>query len=94
MHLTFVVGGEPGEFRRNPRTGRAELRVGDDVMCLQSPFRLSTHFDFRTRVGWRRRVGEHEVEIVKVRPVAFAGLRQNTVTVTVDEVVVAEATGK
>jgi hypothetical protein len=93
MQISFDVEGVPAEFRRNSQTGRAELRVGDDVICLQSPLRLSTHFDFRTRQVWRRRVGEHDIEIVKVRPRIYGGLRPSSFTISVDNNVAAEATG-
>jgi len=94
MQLSFEVAGMPAEFRRNPWTGRAELRVGDDVVSLQSPFRLSAHFELRTRAVWRSRIGQHEIEIVKVRPRIFAGFRHQSFTIKVDKSIVAEATGK
>jgi hypothetical protein len=94
VEVSFVAGGLPSTFRRNDVTGRAELQVGDEVVTLQSPFRLSTHFDVRTTRAWRRTVGGHEVEIVKLRPRAFGGARRNSFTISVDGVVVAQATGK
>jgi hypothetical protein len=90
MEVSFDVDGTPAEFRRNRWTGRSELQVGSDVMTLQSPLRLSTHFDFKTRTVWKRRANEHEVEIVKVRPHVLGGLRSTTYTVTVDDTVVAD----
>lgn len=93
MDISFDIAGVPAEFRRNSNTGRAELHVGDDVIRLQSPYRPSTHFDLRTRQVWRRRVGEHDVEIVKVRPRMYGGARPNSYTISVDTTVVAEATG-
>ncbi len=94
MQMAFDVDGTPAEFRRSAWTGRAELQVGDDVVCLQSPYRLSTHFDFRTSTEWRERVGEHQVEIVKVRPRVFGGFRPSTVTISVDDAVIVSAEGK
>jgi hypothetical protein len=93
MQLTFDVDGTPAEFRRNPWTGRSELQVGGDVTMLESPLRFSTHFDFKTRTVWKQRAQDHEVEIVKVRPHAFGGLRSATYTVSVDDTVVADAHG-
>jgi hypothetical protein len=94
VEIAFTLGEQPAEFRRNSMTGRAELRIGDDVTCLQSPFRLTTHFDFRRRVVWRRQVGDGQVEIVKTGPRVFGGVRRNSYAVAVDGVVVAEVTGK
>jgi hypothetical protein len=94
VEIAFTLGEHPAEFRRNSMTGRAELRIGDDVTCLQSPFRLTTHFDFRKRVVWRRQVGDRQVEIVKTRPRVFGGVRQSSYAVAVDGMVVAEVTGK
>jgi hypothetical protein len=93
MMLSFEVDGEPVEFRRNYWTGRAELRCGDEVIVLQSPFRLSTQFNLRTKVVWRHRLGEHDIVIEKVRPQFFGGLRANSYTVAVDDAMVAEGTG-
>jgi len=74
--------------------GTAELHVGFEVIDIQSPFRLSTHFTVRTRTGWRYEVYGHEVEIVKVRPRVWGGVRANSFTVAVDGQVVARASGK
>jgi hypothetical protein len=90
---TSWVAGVPAEFRRNPHTGRAELHVGDEVIRLQSPYQLSTQFEFRTRRVRRRRLGEHDVEIVKVRQIFSGGMRPQSYTISVDNTVVAEATG-
>ena len=94
MDITFSLDGEPATFSRSSATGRAELRVGQQVVPLQSPLRPSVHFDFRRRVAWRTRVAEHEIEIVKTRPAFFGGLRDNSFSIAVDGVVVADATGK
>jgi|GraSoiStandDraft_57_1057295.scaffolds.fasta_scaffold500761_2 hypothetical protein len=94
MRLSFDVAGMPAEFHRNPWTGKAELRIGRDLVPLQSPFRLSAHFELRTRMVWRSKIGDHDIEIVKVRPRIFAGFRPQTITISVDKGVVAEATGK
>jgi hypothetical protein len=94
MEIAFSVDGRLLTFRRSAMTGRAELQVGDDITRLQSPLRLTTHFDFRTRVVWCTRVGDHDVEVVKTRPLIFGGARNNSFTVSVDGVVVAKTMGK
>lgn len=94
MQVAFEVDGSPAEFRRNQWTGRSELQVGEDVVCVQSPYRLSTHFDLHTKTEWRRRVGEHEIEIVKVRPRMLGGLSSSEYTISVDDQPIASAIGK
>ena len=94
MELRFEIGGVPAVFLRNDWTGRAEVRVGNEVRELQSPWRLSTHFSFAKRTVWREQAGEHTVEVEKVRPRVFGGLRANSFVVRVDGQSVAEATGK
>ena len=84
----------PAVFFRNDWTGEAEVRVGDQVRTLQSPRDFATHFSFSTRTVWREAFGEHTVEVQKVRPRVFGGLRANSFVVRVDGRGVAEATGK
>ena len=94
MKISFDIAGAPAEFRRSPHTGRVELRLADDVILLQSPYQPSGWFEFRSRRVWRRRVGEHDVEIVKVRSMTpGGGTRPQSYTISVDNTVVAEATG-
>jgi hypothetical protein len=94
MLISFDVAGVPAEFNRNAQTERAELRIGDEVICLQGPFNPATHVELSTRKVWRRRVGDHEVIIEKVRPRMTGGLRDNSYKVWVDDAFVAEATGE
>jgi hypothetical protein len=93
MQMPFQVGGQCAEFHRNPVTGRAELRVGANLVSLQSPYRLSSQFSWGTRVAWRREVGGHDVEIVKVRPRFLGGFRSNSYSISVDDLLVAQAAG-
>jgi hypothetical protein len=94
MKISFDIAGVPAEFRRSPFTNRTELRVGDDVILLQSPYHPSGWFEFRSKRAWRRRIGEHDVEIVKVRSMGmYGGARPQSYTISVDNTVVAEATG-
>ncbi len=92
--MAFSVGETVAEFRRSAMTGRSELRVGDEIVPLQSPFRVTAHFDIHARTVWRRSVNDHEVEIVRSRPRLFGGLRRSSYTVAVDGLLVAEMTGR
>jgi hypothetical protein len=65
--ITFAVDGTPALFQRSAWSGTATLRVADEVFKLQSPFRLSTHFRRSTEKTWTVIVGDHEIEITKVR---------------------------
>ena len=94
MEIRFSVGGEVAIYSRNDVTGRSELQVGDDARVLQSPWRPSTHLNFKTHSAWTEQVGNHEVLIEKTRPRLYGGLRENSFVVKVDGEVVAEATGK
>ncbi len=91
MQLTFEVDGQTAEFRRNQWTGRSDLVVGDEVTCLESPFKLRTHFNHRTQTVWTHEVGGHEIAITKVRPRALGGARPNSYTIAVDGDVVTHA---
>lgn len=93
MQISFDIAGTPAEFRRKSSTGKAELLVGDDVVTLQSPLRVSTHFNFKTTQTWRCEVGGHVVEVVKVRPRFVGGFRESSYTISVDDNQVAAAAG-
>jgi hypothetical protein len=45
------------------------------------------------RRSWKTGTAEHDVEIVKVRPRMFGGIRPNSYTVSVDNIIVAKARG-
>jgi hypothetical protein len=94
MLVQFEIGGEPAEFRRNAWTGRADLRVGQETIALQSPYRLSTQFEWKTKQAWQARAGGHDIEIVKVRPRFFGGLRSSSYSISVDDTLVSEAAGR
>jgi hypothetical protein len=89
MQISFDIAGTPAEFRRRSNAGKAELLVGDDVVPQQGPFRLSTHFSFKTKQTWHCQVGEQVVEIVRVRPRFVGGVRKNSYTISVDNTEVA-----
>jgi hypothetical protein len=94
MEIRFDVESVPATFTRNAMTGRSTLRMGEESFPVQSPWRLSTHFSFRTRTAWRIRARGHDIEIIKVRPQLFGGARPNAFTVLVDGHVVTESTGR
>jgi hypothetical protein len=91
MRIEFDVAGTPAEFWRSSETGRVELRIGDVTVLLQSQFELYAHVEFRTIQAWRAGHGEHEVEIMKVKPRFSRG--PSVYTISVDGTVVWEATG-
>jgi hypothetical protein len=92
MEMSFIVGDSAVTFRRSAMTGRAELRIGDDRLMLQSPFSFATHISPRTRQVWHRSVDGHEVEIARQRKQWFGGLRKSTYSATVDGQPASEAT--
>ena len=93
MQIEFGVDGSPATFTRNPDTGLAELRWDGETTRLQSPWNPLTHVSFGTTRTWERTLGGHLVAISVTRPRMAGGLRDNTYAITVDGVVVAEATG-
>jgi hypothetical protein len=92
MELAFEVGGRHATFRRDPWMGSADLEVADEVVRLQSPLRLSTHFNRWTTRCWRQSFGGRQVEVVMQRPRVFGGFRKKTFTVRVDGTVVVHTT--
>jgi hypothetical protein len=93
MDINFEMDGILARFRRNDWNGRAELAVGDETYPLQSPWNLRTHFSLSTRRSWNRRVGDHQVEIVKDRKRWFAGFRPAVFSVLVDGNLVTQQEG-
>jgi hypothetical protein len=93
MRLTFEVNGNPVEYSRNWVTGQAVLKTGTETIVLQSPLRLTTHFDVRLTKDWRCSVGGHDVRIEKQRPLLLAGFRPQTYRVFVDGELVQERKG-
>ena len=92
MRIEFDVAGTPAEFRWSSAMGRVELRVGDDAILLESPLWLSTYYTaVRTIQVWHGGDVDHVVELVKVKPKFKSG--PCAFTISVDRVVVAEATG-
>jgi hypothetical protein len=94
MEISFKIAGVPAQFSRSWLTGRAELRAANNVISIASPYRISTHYRFATSCVWEARVDGHDVKISQVRPAILAGVRPHFYTVSVDDTVVAEATGR
>jgi hypothetical protein len=94
VRIDFEVDGTAGAFERSSTTGRAELRVGDESMTLESPWSPSTHFGLSTTKTWTVRMSGHDVVVVKRRPQVFGGLREASFTVTIDGHEVATRRGR
>jgi len=94
MELSFELEGQQVLYVRNAATGRATLRVGDDLVTVESPYRPSTHMQLRTRHVRRVQVLGHDVAVIKTRPRMFGGLRENNYQITVDGRTVAQASGQ
>ncbi len=93
MKITFKVGESLAQFHRDPFFGLANLVIDGKKTTLASLSQLGTSFDLRTTKVWTVSHGEHMVEIEKVRPQLFGGLRPNTYTVKVDGADVATSRG-
>jgi hypothetical protein len=77
VKITFNVGENPAQFHRDPFFGLANLVI---ALAWQ-------------RRRWTVSHGGHTVEIDKVRPRWFGGLRPNSYTVKVDGAEVATSRG-
>ena len=93
MVIHFEVAHQPASFRWDNITGKAELWALGDYALLQDPWNPATHISFTLNHTWRRQFGDHAIEVTKRRPLLLAGFRPNRFTVTVDDAVVAQATG-
>jgi len=93
MQIEFEIDGEDAVFTRNSVTGRAELRVADGVLVLQSPWNPATHVTFNKTKRWCRRIRDREVVVEMLRPMFFAGVRPQKFRILVDGVSVAEQEG-
>lgn len=94
MVIPFSVGDVAAEFRWNNVTGKAQLQLGKEIVELQSPLKLSTHFQLKRSKSWTTEAQGHEITIVKQRPRFLAGFRKNQYTVSVDGAVVAKTSGR
>ena len=93
MRIPFAVDDTPCEFHRDPFIGATELRVGGQVLSLQSVLNPGTHFELGLTRSWERRFGERVIRVEKRRPLLFGGLRPNDYRVFVDGQLVAERRG-
>ena len=93
MRIEFEVADEPSWFTWDYMTGKAELGICDKVVPLQNPLNPLTHVSFTLKRTWRHTHDGHQVEVVKRRPLFFAGFRPNTFTISVDGESVAQAKG-
>src|SRR4051812_31293033 len=84
VKITFDVGESSAQFHRDPFFGLANLVIDGQKTTLASLSELKTHYDLRTAQVWTVSHGQHMVEIEKVRPQWFGGLRPNTYTIKVD----------
>jgi hypothetical protein len=91
VKVQFDVDGQPCEARRDSFTGKVELQVGDEVIQLQSPKNLGTHFAlFKLRREWHHRIRDHDIVVEWQRPLLLPILRPNSLRVVVDGRLVAE----
>ena len=87
--MTFDVDGGPATFHWTAFIMSARITVGAEVIKLQSPWRLSSQFDLPRQRTWQCQIDDHEIKIVKERPILLAGVRKSSFTVAVDGTVVA-----
>jgi hypothetical protein len=85
VKITFNVGESPAQFHRDPFFGQKT--------ALGSLSQLETHYSLATTKVWTVSHGGHTVEIDKVRPRWFGGLRPNSYTLKVDGAEVATSPG-
>ena len=93
MQIAFSLNGVQVEFYRDQLTGRAELRMPNEVVSLQSPLNPATHFTLKLTKTWRQSIAGSEVVIEKVRPLLLAGLRPSKYRIFVDGQLAAEDEG-
>ena len=93
VKITFNVGESSAQFHRDPFFGLTNLVIDGQKTTLASPSQLGTYYDLRTTKVWTVSHGEHTVEIEKVRPQWFGGLRPNTYTIKVVGAEVASSRG-
>jgi hypothetical protein len=84
--IEFDVAGVPSRVSTTS-DGWVELRVGDDTVLLQSAAQELVRV--RTKKTWHVRLGEHDIDVVRVSPL----LRKSAFTISVDNMVVAEYPG-
>jgi hypothetical protein len=93
MRIRFEVAGTPCEYRRNPFTGAAQLRVGPEVVSLQGAIDPRTQIGFTLSRAWERSFEGHTIRIEKDRAVILAGFRPQRYRVSVDGQLVVQESG-
>jgi hypothetical protein len=93
MRIRFEVAETPCEYHRNPFLGGARLRVGPDVVALQSAIDPRTQIGFTLSRAWERSFKGHTIRIEKDRPLVLAGVRPQRYRVFVDGQLVADESG-
>ena len=94
MQIDFALDGHPASFHWDTVTGRADLTLDEKTLTLQNPTHIRAHFSLSARRSWRRAVNGHEIEIVKERPLLFAGFRPNRFKIFVDGMEVVSSIGR
>jgi len=84
MRIRFEVAGTPCEYHRDPLLGGAQLRIGPDVVALQSAIDPRTQVGFTLSRAWERSFDGHTIRIEKDRALILSGLRPQRYRVFVD----------
>ena len=93
VKITFNIGESPAHFDQDPFFGLANLVIDGQKTRLASRSQLGTHYSLATTKAWTVSHGGHTVEIGKVHPRWFGGLRPNARTIKVDGAEVATSQG-
>ena len=93
MEIAFSIGDVPARLKRGWFLGGMKIETPNEVVWLQHPANIATHFSARLAQAWDRSIGGHSVRVEKVRPLLVAGARPQEFRVFVDGNLVAGASG-
>ena len=93
MEIEFSIGDVPARLKRGWFLGGMKIVTPSEVIWLQHPAHLGTHFSFRLVQAWERAIGGHSVRVEKIRPLLVAGARPQDFRVFVNGKLVAGASG-
>lgn len=93
MEIEFSIGDAPARLKRGWFLGGMKIETPTEVVWLQHPAQLGTHFSLRLAQSWERAIGGHLVRVEKVRPLLAGGARPQEFRVFVDGNLVAGASG-
>jgi len=93
MEIEFSIGSLPARLQRGWFLGGMKLTTPNEVLWLQRPWEIATHFSFRRTRAWEQTVGGRSVKVEKVRPLLVAGARPQEYRIFVDGELVASAHG-